>query len=167
MKNLIILSTSLCLLFSCSKEDTGYYWGNFDAQKNGETWNGDLYAGINQPYEQGIDILVDKYNEQGFLRETIVIFKVPHETGLYNLTRTDIRTIDAFSGAEYFTSTDDGHGHGKTYLLLKSENNFVEIERIKGKELWGKFEATFVNDELADTLVFSEAVFHTRIVVPE
>ncbi len=164
----------LLLILSCNKKNDqpDYYWGSINAIKNGEAWEGKLYAVINKPFEQGIDIIIERFNEKGYKREYLFMSKIPLEVKKSKLNQTDVRIIDTLVGGDYGTLLDDGDVAGDDYLLLDdSIDDFVEITETKGKEIKGKFQMSFVKDlrfgeadpTAPDTVIFTDGVFHTRI----
>jgi len=173
MKNLLFLF--LLFLVACNKngDKPVPYWGEVSALKNGSCWRADIFAANNKPYYQGIDILIDKFNEVGFLREHIIIYKIPMKVGFFALDSTEVRDIDTLVGSKYFTSLDDGDVLGDSYDLLLDDSipDFVEITEISGKEIAGNFQMSFVKDlthgegdpAAPDTIVFLSGKFYTRL----
>ena len=148
--------------------------GRYRQLKNGDFWDAEIYAGNNKPYSQGIDILVEKFNNKGFKREEIYMYKIPMEMGRFNLDRTDVREVDTLVGSKYFTLQDDGDVGGDSYFLLLNDSipDFIEITEIDGKEILGNFQMSFVKDlrygeadpTAPDTIVFLDGKFHTRLI---
>ena len=142
--------------------------------KNGMPWEADLLAGQNLPYNQGIDILIHKFNDRGFKRESFFIFKIPKETGIYYLEDTNPRTIDSLTGAAYYTLLDDGGVSGDQFDLLLTDEvtDFIEITEITDKEVKGNFQMSFIKDDTypsadptaPDTIIFTGGVFETEIL---
>jgi len=166
MKKVILFA--LLLVTACNKNDESWYWGEVSAFKNGDCWTAEIYAGYNKPYSQGIDIIVDRFNEKGFHREGIFIYKVPEQVGRYKLEHTEVREFDGLVGSKYYKSIDDGDVAGGTYTLLLNDSisDFVEITEIDGREIRGNFQMSFVNNNSIppDTIVFLDGKFHTRLV---
>ncbi len=110
---------------------------------------------------------MNKYSKEGFLRESIFIYKIPDAVGHYPLSRsTDPWAVDELTGATFYLSTDDGDvSLGPSYKLLEpGHDNFLEIDKKKGDEIWGKFRITFVRDSPPDTVYFTNGDFHTKIL---
>lgn len=178
MKYLMILTAIAFILFhSCKKEDVediDFSAFEVTAKKNGEDWLGYSLAGQNVHVQDGrIDIAIDVVNEAGFWRENLVFFKIPNELGRYDLVETDVRTIDSLSGAVYHTLQDDGDVGGDSYVTVEGiVENYVEITKIEGKELWGTFQAAFVKNMFLppqdpaapDTVIFTNGALHTIII---
>lgn len=174
MKYIIILGLVVFSACKKSNEKPELYWGSVSAIKNGVAWEAEIYAGENKPYNQGIDIIVDKFNIKRFRRERVGLFKIPKVIGIYPLVQTDVRIIDSLTGASYHTLQDDGDAGGDSYYLFKNDQfeNLVELTEIKGKEIKGTFQVSFIKDlrygaadpSAPDTVVFKEGRFHTRLV---
>lgn len=163
-------------IVSCKKDqyDPSLHWGTVSGEKNGIHWEAQLYAGVNKPYEQGIDILIEKYNSNGYKREELYIFKIPSKIQKKSLTDTDVRSIDTLASALYGTLQDDGDVGGDSYYLILNDTieDYIEITQINGDEIKGKFQMSFYKDlrygeadpSTPDTIVFKNGQFHTRIV---
>ncbi len=172
----VLISLLLTIFFGCSKDDDSYSWGKVFFKNNGTYWENksEIYAIENQPYQQGIDIIARRYNAAGFNREVFSIYKIPAAVGKVDIVDTGNRDIDDLTGASYTTLIDDGHVIGDFYKLLEAgHENYVEIEKINGKEIWGTFEVAFVKDIIGaiegdpmapDTVIITDGEFHTRIV---
>lgn len=165
----------MLLCFSCKKDKSADpYWGDAMALLNGNIWTPKIYAGANEPYQQGIDILMNKYNDQDFLRQTLFLYKIPKQVGKYPLVENDIRVIDSLTGAEFYTSLEDGDILGDTFILLDNiVDNYVQIDKIEGDQLWGTFQMALIRDgqksdlSVPDTIIITGGEFHTRIKNPE
>lgn len=174
MKYIIILGLVVCSACKKSNEEPELYWGSVSAIKNGVAWEAEIYAGENRPYNQGIDIGIEKFNSKRLRREGLYFFKIPLNTGVYPLSETDVRIIDSLTGAFYNTLLDDGDVAGDAYYLFSGEHieNQIEITEIKGKEIKGTFQVSFLKDlrygaadpSAPDTVVFKNGKFHTRIL---
>ena len=68
----------IIFLSSCNDENPlpSGHTGTALAQKNGASWVAKMKFLESQPYGKGFDILMDVYNDQGFHREQIFIFRV-------------------------------------------------------------------------------------------
>jgi hypothetical protein len=174
MKYILILGLMICS--SCQKNDEKpeLYWGSVSAIKNGIAWEAEIYAVENKPYNQGFDIIIDKLNNRGFHREGLYFFKIPLKAGGYSLSITGVRILDDLTGASYGTYLDDGDVVGDSFNLFEHDDmeNRIEITEIRGKEIKGTFQVSFVKDlrygeadpSAPDTIVFKYGKFHTRIV---
>ena len=174
---MIFTAIAFILFHSCKKEDAediDFSAFEVTAKKNGEDWLGYSLAGQNVHVQDGrIDISISVANEAGFLRELLYFFKIPNEIGRYDLVETDIRTIDSLSGATYHTIQGDGDVGGDSYVTVEGiVENYVEITKIEGKELWGTFQAAFIKNPIftpqdpaaPDTVIFTNGELHTVII---
>lgn len=162
--------------FCCKKNDTlpDYYNGEVSAIQNNINWSADIYSLENEPYGQGIDIIIDRFNELNIHRERIFLYKIPKNIGKYYLSNTDPRDIDSLSGSSYHTSLYDGDVSGDSYDLLTSDEiiDYVEISKVDNDKIEGTFQISFLRDTTygiadptaSDTLVFLNGEFNTRIV---
>ena len=179
MKYLTVFTAVAFILFhSCKKEDIEgtevVRAVEVTANNNGEDWLGYSTAGQNVFVQDGrIDIPIDVANEAGFWRERLYFFKIPNEIGRYDLVETDVRTIDSLSGASYYTLQGDGDVGGDSYVTVKGiVENYVEITKIEGKELWGTFQVAFIKNPIftpqdpaaPDTVIFTNGELHTIII---
>ena len=178
MKYLMIFTVIAFVLFhSCKKEDienAEVRPVEVTAKKNGEDWLGYSVAVQNMFVQDGrLDIPIDVSNEAGFWRERLSFYKIPNEIGKYDLVETDGRTIDSLSGAIYHTLQDDGDVGGDSYVTVEGiVENYVEITKIEGKELWGTFQAAFIKNPVftpqdpaaPDTVIFTDGKLHTILI---
>lgn len=179
MKNtlLSLFVLSIFLSNSCSKEDPldKYYWGEATATKNGmaSSWSARPRCVVNKPYNQGMDIIMDVFNSQGFKRENLFFYKIPNEVGNYDITKSSLHTVDSTHGASYGTLIDDGDVAGDSYYLIQGiVENKLTIDKKKGNEIWGTFQAAFVKDKTylpqdptaPDTVIFTNGKFHTKLL---
>jgi hypothetical protein len=179
MKKILILYVFLA--FSCQKDDSSpyfnKYWGQVQATKNGQEWKGKVYALYNEPYNQGLDIIVSKVDAKGDERESLSFYKIPVKIGIYPISMTEVRDIDSLTGAFYTTFLAVGDVLGDVFhpLLTDEVTDYVEISEIRGLEIFGKFQVSLVkipgtgevDPSAPDTIVFNNGIFHTRIVNAE
>lgn len=83
---------------------------------------------------------------------------------------TDVRDIDSLSGANFYTSIDAGDVLADTYNLLEGvTDNYLEITRIEGDQVWAEFQVAFLRKgpvvvaAYPDTIVFTKGKIHTRV----
>lgn len=169
---LFLVSVSL---ISCSKENSNdYYWGTASAQLNGSSWQPEPRATTNKPYGQGIDFSLDRLDRNGYMKEGIFIYKIPPQVGRHSISQTDVRDIDSLTGANLFTMID-GDVLGDVYHPLEgSTDNFLEITKMEGDEIWAEFQIAFVKvskspvaNNYPDTIRLTQGKIHTRIIKPE
>ena len=166
----------LVLFFlSCKKEEINigseYYWGNVSANFNNKEWENGKIHGTSNTLNIGFDIIVDVYNEVGFLRESLHIYQIPKIEGVHSILNSIHQDSTNQPGALYNTLQDDGDVLGDVYRLVIGENNFIEISSINGNEVEGAFQVTFAIDDsrdkvfplAPDTIRFTNGFFHTRL----
>jgi hypothetical protein len=177
MKKYLPVFIFLAIIITCCKKDDDiFYWGEVSLKWNGDYWmeESKIRAFENLPHHQGINIEMERFNSNGFEREDIFIYKIPLTIGRFDISETKAYEIDDLTGASYTTLLDDGDVIGDFYKLLEDgHDNFVEIEKIKGDEIWGTFEVAFVKDLIGsvegdpmapDTVIITEGMFHTKIL---
>ena len=165
----------LCVLilitFSCSQDDI--YFGEVSALKNGQDWNGKIYSSINKPLGLGIDINIDKFDENDLISENLFFFKVPKIVGFYKLSKTEVRNDDDLIGAKLIEIID-GDALGSVYELKETntDQDFIEIIEIDSdNNIKGNFQMTLVkrldtisgNSPIPDTLLFTKGNFRIQI----
>lgn len=176
MKNLNFIIMILFIgLPSCKKETLStipdIYWGEVSATKNGESWTGKVYAGRIRIESYGFFVTVDVYNGQEFMRERLILSKIPYLEQANTIHLVDTVLTDA----SYGTLVDDGDVVGDIYKVIEGESdNFVTITSYneETKEVKGNFQVTFVFDETdtksdptaPDTIRFTSGEFHTKII---
>ncbi|MCC7464724.1 MAG: hypothetical protein IT261_00555 [Saprospiraceae bacterium] len=162
-------------LISCSKEDSNdYYWGTASAQLNEDSWQPEPRAVTNKPYGQGIDFSLGRFNGNGLKKEALFIYKIPPQVGRHPISQTDLRDIDSLSGARLFTLID-GDVLGDVYHPLEGPtDNYLEITKIDGDEIWAEFQIAFVQVSVGsvdtnypDTIRLTQGKIHTRIIKPD
>ncbi|HAD13735.1 MAG TPA: hypothetical protein DCF33_15015 [Saprospirales bacterium] len=169
---LFLVSVSL---ISCSKEEPNdYYWGTASAQLNGSSWQPEPRATTNKPYGQGIDFSLGRFLDNGLKKEALSIYKIPPQVGRHPISQTEVRDIDSLSGAKLFTLID-GDVLGDVYHPLEgSTDNYLEITKMEGDEIWAEFQIAFVrvsvgsvDNNYPDTIRLTQGKIHTRIIKPE
>jgi hypothetical protein len=116
-----------------------------------------------------MNIFIDRFSKENYHREGLNISKIQREIGKFSVHR--YKTQPPYS--YYSTLVDGGDVLGDVYdLVTEQEDNYVEIEKLSGKEIWGKFQLTFVKDttfgvadpSAPDTVRLTNGVFHTKLV---
>lgn len=158
-----LFAASIFLLYGACTKEKLLNQGWFFCLKNGEDWEAETHT-VRVGEGNEIAVTVAKFNEYGFLRETIPIGIFPTKTGTYVLDiNPTFRPGDSIIGAEYYTSVDDGHATGNEYKLLESSYNYIKVDKINSNEIEGRFQATFINDNLPDTIHFTHGEFKSAI----
>ena len=172
----IIVYSYIMIIFcnSCKKEEDiimNPYWGEISASINSQKWkNGQIYA-ISNVQGIGFSIIVDVYDKFDFLREHLIIYKIPKIEGIYPILKSYSQDTTAKTGALYATLQDDGDVLGDVYRLVATEDNYIEVASISGDEVEGAFQVTFAIDDsrakvfplAPDTIRFTNGFFHTRL----
>ncbi len=177
MKNLIFLF--LILSVSCNKEELAhlkYHPGTASAKMNGEDWKGNVRSGPNEPVDFGIFIDITHFDEVSphYQRSVTVYHKIPFEKGKYVVNNSSIRTENSISGATHDSIEDGGHVGGDGYDVLTEDDieDYIEIIRIEGNDIYGTFQGSFAkhlriperHHAAPDTVIFTEGVFHAKYV---
>ncbi len=171
MKHLIFYSL-LILFVCCKKSESDEYWDTISAEKNGMPWSAELYAGQNNLNSGLIDILIHKYNSQGFLREELYFFKLKLTNERQRIYFTTPHDSDLKAGADYATLVDDGDVGCDNYHVLPADTlyNQLTLTQIKSStgEINGNFDLRLVidtgrkcNPAAPDTIYFRNGNFHT------
>jgi hypothetical protein len=141
----------MCL--RCTKESDSFYWGIVTCKINGVEWSGVIRSGWNPHRSRALDIIIDKYNDEGFLRQDFYLFALEPVTGRQNIYRYEF-TDDAIHSpsARYFTATDDGDVGCDVYNVAGADSltnfvNFTEIKTIP-RIVAGHFNLRFIIDQL-------------------
>ena len=159
------------LLLACSKDKSeDYYWGTSTAEFDGNAWQAEPRASINLPYKQGINFSMRRFDNQGNVKETLSFFKIPNQLGRNKLSETETRDIDSLSGVRLFTLID-GDVLGDVYYPLEGiVDNYLEITKIEGDQIWADFQVAFIRkivgtvSNYKDTIVFTNGSIHTRMM---
>lgn len=174
---LVSISTlTLLLLSSCKKDDPKdkYYWGEASGTKNYITsWEAKPRCVVNKPYNQGVDIIMNVFNDKGFMREELFFYKIPNEVGAYEITKSSLHAVDSTHGASYGTLIDDGTSGDSYYLIQGLIENKFTIDKKVGSEIWGTFQVAFVKDKTSppedktapDTVIFTNGKFHAKLLI--
>lgn len=114
------------------------------------------------------------YSPKGFLRQQLLLTKIPEQAGIYQIVRDSSRNCDERDSVYcgFFTFIDDGCIAGNTYEVMKGQGNFIQIDRYNQAtgEIKGKFQVTLVTANrwlgsgLSDTLRFTEGRFLTKVI---
>lgn len=177
MKNLLILLTVLTAFQSCQEEPSlipDIYWGEASAIKNGEPWNGLIYAQPDEPYGYGFSISINAFNKQQILRENLHFYKIPYIVKKNKIDTIELRIDTVLTGASYNTILDDGDVLGDIFDVYNgASENYIRVTSYdeNSGEVRGEFAVTFVFDETdnrsdptaPDTIRFTNGQFHTKI----
>ncbi len=175
MSNSIAISAILLLalaLHSCKKdEDKG--WGTVTALKNGDAWSGEIRATTNRFSDQKFDIQIKNRDDQGFWISSLSFYKIPIKEGKYKLLLTfNQPPDDSLSGALYSDGHDD-QLHNFFRIAQNDSLSYLEVTSVNKKktEIKGRFNLTLWRRKdfphswnAPDSIVFSDGVFHTRIL---
>jgi hypothetical protein len=180
---------ALVLLFACDDEkEDRKGWGTFSANINGTPWENfhpggyEVIEGNKNSFSSGLPCSTSYslgfglVNEDKFKRFVLSIDKIPLQPGIYEIiNRISYHCDDADPAyGEFMTITADGDVLEDEYNVVETEDNFLRIDSYdsRTKEIKGSFEVTFViqyrspasESPLPDTLRFTDAVFHTKIL---
>ena len=158
------------LLIQCKKEELPYYWGMATANLNGQSWTAKVHIGPNPQNDKFFDIIIDRYNSESFLRESLFVFEFRLMLGSQKIHRADANDSIYVAGCNYFTLTDDGDVLCDVYNVSASDTlfNHISLSRIDymTRIVTGKFDLRLVIDRLPkcnpsakDTLVFTDGTF--------
>jgi hypothetical protein len=160
------------LLIQCRKENIAYYRGIATANLNGQRWTAKVHMAPNPQNDNFFDIIIDRYNSEGFLRESLFIFEFKLMPGPQKIYRADARDSIYVAGCNYFTLTDDGDVLCDAYNVSVSDTLFNHITLAKTnhptRTVAGKFDLRLIIDQVPkcnaaakDTLVFTNGSFFT------
>ena len=153
------------------------YWGEATAEIDGQVRKYAPYAVINSFIPDRINFNFDRFDNDRIHRQALYIYKVPIEVGVYPLVNTGSRDIDEQTGGVYDLLVGDGHVLGDTYYINLGDDTgeYIEITRIEGDQIWGKFQLSMYrrNKDLGpspygepDYITFTNGEFHTRLWEP-
>ncbi|MFP4025537.1 MAG: DUF6252 family protein [Thiohalospira sp.] len=182
MRNIIILILLSIFSFvsnSCEKEENNNpeipewgEWSKITALKNGEIWKASSVAIIDNN-KDSVTIQANVLNSSGYWRESLKLRCVPIKEGLFTVYRR-IYTNDTKISATYTTFSDDGDVVEDRFVVLESQNNYIEIKQVDltNMEMSGTLQITFVRDSLdtvdnpslGDTIFFTDGKFRLKIV---
>ncbi len=172
MKNLILYI--FLILSSCEENESDeFYWGKCSAQKNQADWNAKIRAARNTFNFEFVDILMDRFNEQGFHRDDLAFIRIPIRLGRHSIFTSEISLKDTLF-CSFSTSVDDGDVAGDRYNLITTDTigDYIEITKIEGDQIYGSFEVSLKKDtskyKESDfsspfRITFRNGSFHTRI----
>ena len=183
---LSILGT-IVFLNACKKDINplaSYYWGNVNAQKNGQDWVSEpkgwtltLYGVVEtrgaRTKKDSFALLIDKFNQNNEMRERIGITGIPIKIGkytIYTVTGASNYDRDTVSMASFALSGADGDVQIGYYNVLETEQNNISVDALDTikNEVRGKFNITFINAYpksglQPDTVRFKNGVYFTKI----
>jgi len=162
---------------SCEKEENSNpeipEWSKVTALKNGEIWQTSSVAIVDNNRKDRVIIQANVLNSSGYWRESLKLRNVPIKEGLFAVYRRNY-TDDKEISATYTTFSDDGDVVEDRFIVLESQNNFIEIENVdlSSMEMNGNLQITIVRDSLdpidnpslADTIFFADGVFRLKII---
>jgi hypothetical protein len=165
------------IFIACKKNKNEFkYFGSASATMNGRTWNaGTVRCVINIPcYKGKLGFGFKVYNQQGFLRESLIFSKIPIKKGNFLLSSknyNDVTCIDTLPTSEYFTAQDDGDVLLDSYNAIPSPDNYFTIEDYneRTKELRGSFAVAFKivlrgAVDAPDTIRVTNGKFYTKVL---
>src|ERR1700730_17035472 len=146
----LLLYILLMLLLACKKTNSDGYWGTVSAEQNGMPWDAKIYATRNTSDYDLIDIEIQKYNNQGFLREDLYFFKLKLTNEQQRIYFTTANDLDLRAGANYGTLEDDGDVVCDNYHVMPGDSlrNQITLTQINNGtgEIRGNFELRLVID---------------------
>ncbi len=153
---------------ACNKDSLS---GTASAKQNGVEWSAKVQSGLNEPTDIGIFLYMSHFNEFGNKRSSSTFYKIPLEVGRYEVINSDNRSTDPIPGA-YFGTVIDGDGIGDDYDVLMDDDveDYLEITKIEGNNIFGEFQVSFVKNlnrterdhAFPDTIVFTEGRFQVK-----
>jgi len=167
----------ICLY--CKKEQKlsapGPFRGTGSAVVNGQNWKAHrVECRIDVPcYPGRLSIAFHTFSSEGFLRETMVIYKMPIIVKESRIDTVNYATLcsDTSVGANYGTIAGHGDISKDYYTVLESESNKINITYYnpETKIVIGTFDVSFIiksrQDPLApDTIRFMNGRFLTKIL---
>mgnify|MGYP001796970096 CR=1 FL=1 len=123
--------------------------GSFKAIRNGEPWEAYAVMGEEIQFPGTFGITSERFNHQGFARESIAFIQVKNiksKQELYPRIPISERTIDTVR-VFYNTSFDDGDVIGDIYKIVREDNeNWIQFTEYDpaSRRLKGKFEIHLV-----------------------
>lgn len=179
MRNIIYLILILIFSFinnSCEKDGNNNpeipEWSKVTALKNGEIWEASAVA---FKYEQDtVLIQIQVRNQAGYLRESLIVRNLPIRVGNYLIYKRIPNSNQLNTNASFNTISDDGDVVEDRFVVLESQNNYIEIKQVDltNMEMSGTLQITFIRDSLdtidnpslGDTIFFTDGVFRLKIV---
>ena len=126
-----LLAFFTMLLVQC-KKDNADYWGMATCKINGVAWSGLIRAAWDVNGSGTLGIIIDKYNEEGFLRQSFSLFALKPLVGNQKIYRYELSDVSIHSAtARYFTATDDGDVGCDVYNVMAGDSlvNFVSLRK--------------------------------------
>jgi hypothetical protein len=156
------------------------YWGEASAELNGQHWSAKIRGaksttgGIEQ--KPVLNIVLDRFNQDDILRESLYLFKIPNRKGQYKIYQTIANTEADTTGVFYATVEDDGDVILDIYHLNETDSaHFVQITAYDAKTtiVEGTFQVSLIRDatrpkrhpSILDTIRFTNGRFKTKILV--
>lgn len=176
--NLIFLLAFWCFT-GCKKEEVSIFYpgemtyGKMSGNKNGKDWVASSSAQFHDNNSSFFGIGASTFSKEGFLRESLVLNKIPLSTGYFKISGTTNNVFDGFVGAVYHTSEDDGDVSEDSYEVDENAtNNFVEITLLDTiiNKVEGNLEVSFKiatlggkrNPNNPDKIKFSNCKFEVK-----
>ncbi|MBT8219721.1 MAG: hypothetical protein KJP00_07850 [Bacteroidia bacterium] len=149
---------------SCEKDPDWRLWdyeGSVTATLNGSPWQDALVIGFDHRQDTvtfandpGISFTIDKYNQNGLLRQKIVFGQIPCELGRYNL-KTESRNNHNEPYASFITLQDDGDVVGDRFAVYDTDNSYIEILTLDDNYVSADFQLFLKRNLSQDSLVYS------------
>ena len=174
---IIFFTLAIIILSACSDEDKNPdwwlkrdYWGEVSEDFNGVLWDGAVIYGRDHSNRErahpGNVFGIDNY--ANLLLESLGFHDIPCEVGKHTLYDVNPNRSE-LPWAGYHTAAGDVLGD--YFTLFESEENFIDIISIEGKEVTATFQLTLLPDttrrrvriDIPDTLRFTNGFFHTRL----
>ncbi len=142
MTRFLILSFIFLLVFSCGKNDRlikpepeplfpgsqEYGWAK--GMKNGDEWEASAVASYHSDDSTYAGMIIDAFNANGFLRESIGFNEIPIKVGMNTIRGTAFDVYDGFIGNGYDRWGSDGDVLTARYILDEDYNNTLEITKV-------------------------------------
>jgi len=169
---LLTFICTIILIFSCGKDEFEYDYstGEVNALMNGDPWKSNIRASFIADSLFGISI--EKFNNQGILRESTGFQRFNLKEGLIDSFATPSTTLGQLPSTHYARLISDGDLISESYNLDHSKDNFIEIIEINedSKYIEGRFDLTFNIDTLfgkydesaPDIVYFTDATFWVK-----
>ena len=166
-------------LSSCKEDFELYesYWGEAEMEINGTAVAPEPYSTYYGPGTERLNVILARIDEQGIERGLLRFYKVPNIVGRSSLENTGPDDEDELVGCVYDIAVGDGHILGDIYYLNLGDDveDYIEITRIEGDQIWGKFQLSLYRRDKdlgpspygePDYLTITGGEFHTRIWMP-
>ena len=143
----------LCLC-QCSKvsmdEVPEVLYGEIEAFKNEQKWEDIIIFGndhtrdIHRPPYLQIGIV--RYNAYNIRRENLSFAQIPCEVGIQYFETLEHISFHDKPYTSYNTVVADGDVLGDIYYVDINKINYIIIDSIEGKKIWGNFNITMIRD---------------------